>query len=214
MTAQEYKDNYSEEDLQEMLDKMEQIEKLFKRYGKLDKELEEKRQKNLRDIRAVKGALSFYEDEMTSTALDDTENQVVGALRNTALGREGSIFIDMFSGEGRRAVEKLIKRGIVVKIESHASGLMNRQMIGLADEIYPETHEEFQDYRDSGWSERGSYREFLNAKKSNKVEWNAKKIRSFLSKEVQDIFLSKVNIEKDSFWINYCRPLLEAMEYA
>ena len=92
--------------------------------------------------------------------LNSTEKEVIRAFRESVLGREGSLFRDMFSGDGKRAVDSLLNKGILVKIKGHQyyNHLPNHEYLGLKGELYPESSEEFSEYRSSGWSEKGSYR--------------------------------------------------------
>ncbi len=159
-------------------------------------------------MKAVKDAIKFHTLDSISDDLSETEEQVIKALRDTVLGREGSIFLAMFSGEGRQAAEKLIKRGIVVHIKGHQNSF-NQEFIGLAGELYPESNDEFNEYRTSGYSEKGSYSEFLDAQEAGEIKWDSKKISEFIDKDVQKLFKQKMKTK--DFFINYCDDMIEAV---
>jgi hypothetical protein len=152
-----------------------------------------------------------YLKKFNDSDLTPLEQDVIRALKTSVLGREGSIFYEMFSGDGQRAVDSLMEKGIVVEIKGHQS-YSNHLFIGLYNEVYPESQQEFIEYRNSGYSEKGSYSEFIAAQHTGKVKWDAARISSFLDNDVQNLFKEKM--QTTDFFINYCNKVIEAIQYA
>lgn len=171
----------------------------YKKYSEVLKEYED-------EMPALNKVIDFYDfDE--SSPLSADENQLIEALKTSALGREGLIFKDMLRGEGYKAMKTLMLRGIVVDIKAFRtfSHLPNHDHIGLASEEYPETQEDWLDYRDSGMSLHVSFTKFKQLRKDGKIKWLAEDLRKFCNEDIQQEFEKRFETKKkkEPFWVNY-----------
>lgn len=198
MTAEEYKTSYSKETLIDLKSTTEQLLTLYRRLGNTDK-VEE----NQNTISKIKEAIKLKDLDSLSTKLSEDEKSLISAFKTTALGREGLLNDAFFSGAGRKALDSLMLRGIVHEIKHFKTygWLPNHTHYGLVDEEYPKTDEEWSGFRDSGYSNKMSFRDYLGELNNGNIKWTSEKITDFINKEVEAEFKKK--FETETYWINF-----------
>lgn len=212
MTHIEYKENYTKSTLNELYRNMKQLASLYER----DNQYKDKLEQIKLDMVELKLAIDNYDKVepyqvrdtkidvvMNDIQLTEDEKQLIEAFKTTALGREGLLNDAFFSGPGRTALKSLMMKGIVEEIPHfhHFSYLPNHTHYGLVGEVYPKTDSEWQGFRDSGYSEKMSFREYLEELKSGNIEWTADKINKFLDTEVSKVFNTK--FKTNTYWVNF-----------
>ncbi len=130
------------------------------------------------------------------------QQNVLEALKDTALGREGLIVDTLFKRNVISEINDLIKDGLVVEINSFISFkyLPNGTYYGLAGEEYPQNEEEWSRYSNTGASKKISFSEFKQALKDGEYdERKEEKGQNKLDKYWNDHFKSK----SKKYYLNY-----------
>lgn len=212
MSHIDYKETYEETTLREMLSKMRQLADLYKQNEKYSDKLIDIE----KDIENVRKAIQLYDTVepyqirnekinvvLNNTQLSNDEKELIKAFQTSALGREGLLNDAFFTSNSKTTLKKLLLKGIVQEIKHfhHFNHLPNHKHYGLVGELYPQTSEEWEGFRDSGYSEKMSFKEYLHELKSGNIKWTSKKINKFIYEDVEEIFKQK--FKSELIWINF-----------
>lgn len=111
----------------------------------------------------------FYDNHIKSQPKETTSNNslrddIYKALKETTLGREGLVAIEMMRSEGQEELRRMEKEGLVKKLPVMGSWVSGTPY-GLVGERYPKTLKDLLEYRQSGSTKM--YSEYNQSKKKN-----------------------------------------------
>lgn len=190
MTADEYKRKYSVSTLKEMLSIHKEMKDFHVRAN--DQVATKKEQDEIDAIESALGVAKKEEKEkLLASDLNEIEQEIIRALKTSALGREGLIFEDLLYKHSG-AIKSLKERGIIFNIPLNPVQCGHGHYLGVVGEEYPMTREDWNDYRSSLASNNMSFTEFKKEREKGNV-MTAEQIGeivnesfSFYTQEIED----------------------------